>query len=72
MKQLFTTILALLVLASLYTWRTLPGSAGDAPVLYWATDANPARAEQIRTFKQWLARLIPRRLRSRSSSIAPI
>lgn len=59
MKRLFATILAILVLASVYTWRTLPGAAGDAPVLYWVTDANPARAEQIRTFKQWLRKTYP-------------
>jgi multiple sugar transport system substrate-binding protein len=59
MKRLFATILAILALASVYTWRTLPGAAGDDPVLYWVTDPNPARAEQIRTFKQWLRKTYP-------------
>lgn len=59
MKRLFAAILAILVLASIFTWRTLPGATGDNPVLYWVTDSNPARAEQIRTFKHWLRKTYP-------------
>lgn len=59
MKRLFATILAILVAASVFTYKTLPGAAGDKPVLYWVTDANPARTEQIRTFKKWLRNTYP-------------
>ncbi len=54
MKKLFGVILFLLVMASILTYRTLPGVSGDHPVLYWVTDPNPARVEQIRTFATWL------------------
>jgi len=55
MKTLFGILLAILVVASIVTWKTLPSVASDAPVLYWVTDPNPARTEQIRTFRKWLA-----------------
>ena len=59
MKKLFGIILAVLIVASIYTWKTTPGAITDRPVLYWVTDANPARAEQIRTFKKWLVKNYP-------------
>jgi multiple sugar transport system substrate-binding protein len=58
-QKLFALLLAVLIAASIFTVRTLPGAAGDVPVLYWVTDPNPARAEQIRTFDRWLARTYP-------------
>lgn len=54
MKTLFAAVLAILVLASIHTYRSLPEASSDVPVLYWVTDANPARTEQIRTFRNWL------------------
>lgn len=54
MKTLFGIILAVLILAAFFTWRSLPGEQSDVPILYWVTDPNPARVEQIRTFRQWL------------------
>ena len=59
MKKLFTILFIILIVASVFTYRTLPGAAQDKPVLYWVTDANPARTEQIRTFKKWLHRTYP-------------
>ena len=54
MKSLFAIVLAVLLVAAFFTWRSLPESASGVPVLYWATDPFPARAEQIRTFRYWL------------------
>ena len=59
MKKLFTIIVIILAAASVYTWRTLPGVVTDRPVLYWVTDSNPARNEQIRTFNNWLKKNHP-------------
>jgi ABC-type glycerol-3-phosphate transport system substrate-binding protein len=56
MKTLFAILLAILVAAAIYTERSLPDAQTAVPVLYWVTDANPARTEQIRTFRQWLKR----------------
>ena len=54
MKTLFGIILALLLVASFMTWKSLPERVSDAPLIYWVTDGNPARVEQIRTFRTWL------------------
>ena len=54
MKYLFVTLLTLLILGSLVTIWTSPDMASDVPVLYWVSDANPARYEQIKRFHQWL------------------
>lgn len=54
MKTLFSVVFLVLLLASFLMWRSLPGVETDVPVIYWVTDANPARVEQIRTFRQWL------------------
>lgn len=54
MKLLFSVLLAILLLAAFLTHRSLPDATSKVPVLYWVTDANPARTEQIRTFRQWL------------------
>lgn len=54
MKYLFMCIFAALGLASIWTWHRLPASQFDVPVVYWVTDANPARIEQIAIFQRWL------------------
>lgn len=54
MKTLFAIVLAALAAATFVTVRSLPDSRSDVPILYWVTDANPARVEQIRTFRKWL------------------
>ncbi|GIW77822.1 MAG: hypothetical protein KatS3mg104_2885 [Phycisphaerae bacterium] len=53
MKYLFLLILAGLVVLSVLTWRSLPESLSPVPVLYWVTDANPAREDQIHLFHLW-------------------
>lgn len=59
MKRLFFVIFAILAVSSVFTYKTLPGAIGDRPVIYWVTDANPARTEQVRTFKRWLKAKYP-------------
>lgn len=54
MKYLFVCIFTLLGLASIATWEMLPASQYDVPVIYWVTDPNPARVEQIAIFQRWL------------------
>jgi len=54
MKYLFCLILLVLVAASIGTYVAMPDQQSDVPVIYWVTDANPARVEQVRKFHQWL------------------
>ena len=56
MKTVFSTCLVALVAASVLTTLTLPERQGGVPVLYWVTDPNPARVEQIELFHAWLER----------------
>lgn len=53
MKKIFAGTLAALVVASAATYVTSPQQQSDVPVLYWATDANPAREQQIRCYEAW-------------------
>jgi multiple sugar transport system substrate-binding protein len=39
-----------------FTRVTLPGARSDVPVIYWVTDPNPAREEQINKFHNWLVK----------------
>ncbi|MBI4023703.1 MAG: extracellular solute-binding protein [Verrucomicrobia bacterium] len=54
MKIVFVGCLILLTAASVLTHLLEPDLRSDAPVLYWVTDANPARSEQVATFHRWL------------------
>ena len=54
MKYLFAAVFAVLVAASVGTWFASPEAEAGTPVIYWVTDANPARQEQVRLFHQWL------------------
>ena len=54
MKYLFMIFLLGLCGASYFTWKNLPETTSELPVIYWVTDANPARAEQVRLFGEWL------------------
>ena len=53
-KCLFICILAGLIAASIVTAWMIPELLHDVPVIYWATDPNPARTEQIAIFQRWL------------------
>ncbi len=44
----------LLAAVSVFAVATLPGVQSDRPVIYWNTDANPARELQVELFERWL------------------
>ena len=50
------TIFTFLVLAGAgaATLLTEPDMGSDVPVIYWATDPNPARIQQVADFHEWL------------------
>lgn len=56
MKAVFSTCLGVLLAASVVTTLTLPERKSGVPVLYWVTDPNPARVEQVELFHAWLER----------------
>jgi multiple sugar transport system substrate-binding protein len=56
MQRLLIAALLVLLLASLFTgWLNRTTRDGE-PVLYWVTDANPARQVQVDGFHRWLER----------------
>lgn len=54
MKYLFLGILVVLIALSIGTALSMPDARSDVPVIYWVTDANPARHEQVKLFHQWM------------------
>ncbi len=54
MKYVFLALFCCLLAASFGTWLTEPDTRAKVPVLYWVTDQNPARLEQVSLFHQWL------------------
>lgn len=54
MKYLFLAIAALLIGAAFFTARIAPDAGSQVPIIYWVTDANPARQEQVRLFHLWM------------------
>jgi len=56
MKYVFLIAALLLAVASVAVWASLPGTQSDLPIVYWVTDANPARHEQVKLFHQWQVR----------------
>ena len=54
MKYLFGAILLLLIFASVGQYMATPEASSELPILYWVTDPNPARDQQISKFHQWL------------------
>ena len=54
MKYVFLFSFSALVLASLAMWYSTPELQSAVPVIYWVTDNNPARKEQIEIFHRWL------------------
>ena len=57
MKYLIVALFVLLILASEETWRHMPNEHSDVPIITWVTDNNPARAEQIRLFQDWITKV---------------
>lgn len=56
MKYLFLVLLIVLVVLSIGTYASYPTNTSKVPVIYWVTDRNPAREEQIRLFHEWLVK----------------
>lgn len=56
MKYLFIVFALILLIASGVTALMMPEQQSGRPIIYWVTDANPARIEQIRLFEQWMVR----------------
>jgi multiple sugar transport system substrate-binding protein len=54
LKYLFACVLLALIGASILTARWMPDALSEVPAIYWVTDANPARQEQVKLFHQWL------------------
>jgi len=54
MKWVFATALILLIAGGAATVMTEPDLGTDVPVIYWVTDRNPARLDQVDLFHQWL------------------
>jgi ABC-type glycerol-3-phosphate transport system substrate-binding protein len=52
-KYVFLAVLFLLTAASVATWWSMPDAGTGTPVMYWVTDANPARGQQIELFHRW-------------------
>ena len=53
MKRLFLICFLSLATAGMITRLTEPDMGSEVPVIYWATDANPARIEQVDKFHKW-------------------
>ncbi len=54
MKKLFALIVLVLAAASVYTWLSQPAMQEEVPIMYWKSDSNPQRFEQIELFHDWL------------------
>ena len=54
MKYLFAIVAALLVASSFAIYSSFPDIQTEIPVIYWVTDPNPAREEQVNLFHEWL------------------
>ncbi len=54
MKVLFTSVFGVLVLVSLGLRWSFPDVQTERPVIYWVTDKNPAREQQVALFHEWL------------------
>jgi multiple sugar transport system substrate-binding protein len=54
MRKLTLICSLVLAAAGAGTWLTEPDMSSDVPVIYWATDPNPARIQQVADFHQWL------------------
>lgn len=54
MKNLFGTILFVLVISSLITWKLLEAGKTERPVLTWQTGICPDRYRQVALFREWM------------------
>jgi len=56
LKLLFAILFGIMLFASVATVLTQPDAQTEVPVIYWVTDPNPARIEQIALFHEWLVK----------------
>lgn len=56
MKYIFIVVLVVLIGLSFVAAALQPEYKATAPVIYWVTDPNPARFEQVHLFGDWLKR----------------
>ena len=56
MKYLFIIVFLLLAAASVGVRMSFPDLQTGTPVIYWVTDKNPARDQQVAMFHQWLVK----------------
>ena len=54
MKYIFLVCGIILIAVSFAVYYMNPEKESKDPVIYWVTDANPARVEQINLFQKWL------------------
>ncbi|MFW6038950.1 MAG: ABC transporter substrate-binding protein [bacterium] len=54
MKYLFAITFLVLIVLSGGIYLSFPDVRSDLPVIYWVTDNNPARREQVARFHRWL------------------
>lgn len=70
MNKVFFSVLTILLIASVYTWYSSPDAQTKYPVLYWKSDQNPQRYEQIDLFQDWLKKKHPE-LKGPESGLPP-
>lgn len=72
MRNVFLSILASMVIFSQWmVYRKATHSAGGAPVVYWVTDPNPARLEQVALFREWLKKRGEKDIDVRVDAVSP-
>jgi multiple sugar transport system substrate-binding protein len=54
LKYIFLGISVILSILGFGTYLSYPNTNSEVPVLYWVTDANPARKIQVSAFDDWL------------------
>lgn len=54
MKKIFIISAFILIATYAFAIVTLPRYSSKVPILYWTTDPNPARMEQIQGFEEWM------------------
>ncbi len=56
MKLLFVICAVILSGLTILAVETLPERRSNAPLLWWTSDANPARGPQIKAFEEWMVK----------------
>jgi multiple sugar transport system substrate-binding protein len=54
LKTLFSIVILLLLIGSVFTYFNLPKNKGDRPILTWMNRPDPIRKKQIETFHRWM------------------